>query len=455
MMIRTALVAAALTVTAAQAQWVLESKLRPETLDDRGWLGESVAIVGESLFAGAPIMEGPGSQQGGVAVYAWLDDEWQKSGTLYASAGDGDAKFGQACAVDADTLVVGAPGEDAGLEGRGAVYVFVQENSEWIEQARLLPSISLDRHRFGTTVDIEGDRIIVGVSSLWVPDDAGYAFIFERVDEAWQEVAALQPNDAISEMRFGISVGINNGVAFVGADYAAGNEPESGAVYVFASDTGVWEQIDRIVSHDGAEDTLFGWQLAADDGVLAIAQVHDGDLGRHAGAIYMYEAHEGGWEFVQKLTPPGLEQGDQFGFRLVLRGEHLLGFAWDDDAGRGTGVVYSFRRITDTWLCTGVLQPPDVGEESSFGYGLAIYSDHAVIGAPGDTELSRHAGAVYTYRFPECAGDYNGDDIVDTRDILAFLDAWIAGKPSSDLNGDRQNDTRDVIAFLNRWTDPC
>jgi hypothetical protein len=44
---------------------------------------------------------------------------------------------------------------------------------------------------------------------------------------------------------------------------------------------------------------------------------------------------------------------------------------------------------------------------------------------------------------------------VDTRDVLAFLNAWTAQDPGADVNGDGVVDTRDVIAFLNPWTAGC
>ncbi len=54
-----------------------------------------------------------------------------------------------------------------------------------------------------------------------------------------------------------------------------------------------------------------------------------------------------------------------------------------------------------------------------------------------------------------CAADFNGDGMVDTRDVLAFLNSWTAGDPEADTNGDGVIDTRDVLAFLNLWTAGC
>jgi len=54
-----------------------------------------------------------------------------------------------------------------------------------------------------------------------------------------------------------------------------------------------------------------------------------------------------------------------------------------------------------------------------------------------------------------CAADFNGDETVNTQDVLAFLNAWTAGDSSADVNGDGTINTQDVLAFLNLWTAGC
>ena len=56
---------------------------------------------------------------------------------------------------------------------------------------------------------------------------------------------------------------------------------------------------------------------------------------------------------------------------------------------------------------------------------------------------------------PACSADFNGDGLVDTRDVLAFLNAWAASDPASDCDANGAIDTRDVLCFLNAWTAGC
>ncbi|MBK7403780.1 MAG: hypothetical protein IPJ41_03885 [Phycisphaerales bacterium] len=54
-----------------------------------------------------------------------------------------------------------------------------------------------------------------------------------------------------------------------------------------------------------------------------------------------------------------------------------------------------------------------------------------------------------------CPGDFTRDGLRDTRDVLAFLNAWTADDPRADQNHDGAIDSRDVTEFLNAWTGPC
>lgn len=51
------------------------------------------------------------------------------------------------------------------------------------------------------------------------------------------------------------------------------------------------------------------------------------------------------------------------------------------------------------------------------------------------------------------AADFNGDNSVNSRDVIAFLNAWVAFDPSADCNGDSSINTQDLLCFLNVWTD--
>ena len=61
----------------------------------------------------------------------------------------------------------------------------------------------------------------------------------------------------------------------------------------------------------------------------------------------------------------------------------------------------------------------------------------------------------YEFQGTSCVGDFDGNGVVDTRDVIFFLGAWAAGNPSADIDGNGVIDSRDVLAFLNAWAQGC
>ncbi|VAX40064.1 hypothetical protein MNBD_PLANCTO03-1207, partial [hydrothermal vent metagenome] len=51
--------------------------------------------------------------------------------------------------------------------------------------------------------------------------------------------------------------------------------------------------------------------------------------------------------------------------------------------------------------------------------------------------------------------DFNDDAMIDSLDVIAFLNAWAAEESSADIDGNGIIDTRDVIAFLGYWAAGC
>ena len=81
--------------------------------------------------------------------------------------------FGQAVAMDGDTVVVGA---------RGTAYVFVRNGGLWTRQAQLLPSD--EASGFGFAVALDGNTAVIGSGNQG-------AYVFNRIEESWSEVAKL------------------------------------------------------------------------------------------------------------------------------------------------------------------------------------------------------------------------------------------------------------------------
>ncbi|HEY5807730.1 MAG TPA: FG-GAP repeat protein [Povalibacter sp.] len=88
-------------------------------------------------------------------------------------------------AISGNTAVVGDP---VAGEGRGAVYVYEHGSAGWPLRAILKPSTATGDERFGTSVDVEDTRIVVGapgVANGVRPGTPGAAYVYERTGGVW------------------------------------------------------------------------------------------------------------------------------------------------------------------------------------------------------------------------------------------------------------------------------
>ncbi len=149
-----------------------------------------------------------------LALYVWLSSGWagpaagidphlewegvlnEKVKLLASDGADGDF-FGTGIAMDGNTLVIAAPGDDDGGDASGSLYVFLRQGGTWTEAAKLVASTPADFDQLGLYVAVAGDTVAATVF-----DARGTVHVFERPPGGWSgtvtEVATLLPADGSS-----------------------------------------------------------------------------------------------------------------------------------------------------------------------------------------------------------------------------------------------------------------
>jgi len=166
--------------------WSQQAYLKASNPDRLDYFGWQVAIDGDTLAVTAIEEDSSttgvnGNQSdnsanlsGAVYVFVRSGTTWSQQAYLKASnTGAGD-RFGGAIAISGDTIIVGAANESSnatGINGNqndnsatiaGAAYVFVRSGTTWSQQAYLKASNAEAGDLFGTSVDIEGNMVVVG-----------------------------------------------------------------------------------------------------------------------------------------------------------------------------------------------------------------------------------------------------------------------------------------------------
>ncbi len=351
--------------------------------------GVSVAISGDTVVVGAGDDDVElNAQQGSAYVFARSGTTWTHQAQLTASDGAAGDKFGDSVAISGDTVVVGAKGEDVGTNGdQGSAYVFARSGTTWTQQAQLTASDGEAGDLFGTSVAISGDTVVVGA----VLDDVGAnaalgsAHVFVRSGVSWSQQAQLTASDGD---QFGISVAISGDTVVVGAQLDdVGANTAQGSAYVFVRSGVSWSQQAQLTASDGALADFFGKSVAISGDTVVVGAVFD-DVGANfdQGSAYVFVRSGSVWSQQQKLRASDGAAGDQFGFSVAISGDTVVVSAeFDDVTGiSDQGSAYVFTRSGTTWARQQQLLSGDGAASDHFGQSVAISGDTVVVGAPHD-----------------------------------------------------------------------
>lgn len=391
----------------------------PDAGDD---LGTAVALDGTTAVIGVPGDDALNSEiedSGTVYVYErTASGSWTEAQVLRLASPQPDILFGSAVALAGDILLVGAPDDNGVGNDAGAVFVFEPDQSgTWSQVDVLRGSNTNANDNFGAAVAFDGRAAVIGAPSRRGVDDnlfaAGAAYTFRRAtDGTWTEEAVLGASNAGVRDEFGVSVGIDEGVVVVGAHKEGGtndNTSRSGAAYVFEQVGGSWVETALLRAPDAEQGDEFGIAVSIDGPRIAVgAHVATGENGAaNAGTAYLFDHSAGaGWSYSQALTAFEQRAGATFGKSIDLGEIGVLVGAPGDDGPDGSqefnsGAAYFFQRQPDGSFNAAVgLRGEATDTDDRAGEAVALYSDQAVVGAPGadgpNSNRSR-AGAAYLY----------------------------------------------------------
>ena len=141
--------------------------------------------------------------------------------------------------MDGDTAVIGAYGDDDNDTDSGSVYVFTKPAGGWTtgtEADKLTASDGAAGDGFGISVAVDGDTAVIGAYGDDDNDtDSGSVYVFTKPAGGWTtgtEADKLTASDGAAGDGFGISVAVDGINAVVGAYGNDDNGADSGSVYI-------------------------------------------------------------------------------------------------------------------------------------------------------------------------------------------------------------------------------
>ncbi|MEY3229949.1 MAG: hypothetical protein RL689_36 [Planctomycetota bacterium] len=397
----------AVIFTRSGASWTRQATLTAPDAAAGDEFGESVAVSGDMVAVGAQYDDiGASVDVGSAWIFSRVGSRWIGP-DLKLLSGDGrwNDQFGWSIAVSGDTAIVGAPFDDVGANNeQGSAYVFTKSGSAWVQQAQLIAAGGMATDYFGRSVAISGDTAIVGAPDDDVGSnvDQGSAYVFTRSGSTWTERAHLTDFAGSTSDKFGRSVAISGETVMVGTPwYDVGSNVNQGVVHVFNGSGATWTIQQWLAGFGGGPDDEFGAAIAIDGDVAIIgAPRRTGSAAVGQGAAFVFRRSGSGWAQEAWLDDQDGQSGDQFGFAVAVSGNTVVVGAPDDDLGAtfDAGSATIFGKLGTTWSRQARLIAPQAQDVASFGFAVAIEGDMAAVGVPGDRVAPNHAGgSVYLF----------------------------------------------------------
>lgn len=343
--------------------WTQEAYLKAShVFDDRrfGWdvdVSGDTAVVSSYLDASSSTGVGgdptdltkPNS--GAVWAFRRTGTTWSQDAYIKASNTDTSDNFGWSISLDDDVLVVGAINESSNATGvngiqinnlavnAGAAYVFRRSGTGWSQEAYLKASGVSEGDRFGHSVSIDADTIIVsavaeesassGVNGDDTDDSlkgAGAAYVFVHDGTNWTQQAYLKASNPGFGYGFGSSVAVSgdrvivtsigepSGSSGVNPPPTSAIEQLSGAAYCFARSGSSWNQEAFIKASNVDRRDFFGSATAIDADVAVVSAIGEDSGSTGAGGDQFDESADGSGAVYIFDFDPDDEAGQSFCF---------------------------------------------------------------------------------------------------------------------------------------------
>lgn len=241
--------------------------------------GAAIGRFGDALAIGAP--EGPAGQEVGKAYAS--DAAAVTSLGINSVAG---ARLGAALAGSDRILAVGSPFHPATGTQSGRLWIIDRQGGQGAFVPPGLPAFSY----FGASVSVFGTQILAGAPDFDPTADTrnvGAAYLIDGRSRTL--IRQIQPSENFA--RFGESVALFGGFGAAGASYSGVRAPEGGAFYVFRTSLlpGQAPVFYPIAPGDLRANDHFGDAISMDGSYVAIG-APDADVGGvdEAGAVYVY-----------------------------------------------------------------------------------------------------------------------------------------------------------------------
>ncbi len=385
------------------SSWEKVASLQSSDTQPIDKFGISVNIYKNRIVVGARSARLlPGYHVGAVYIFDLINNQWQQTAIIQPNELN-YLVFGFSTALYENRIIVGSYGNhNPNAENSGAAYIFDKINDSWIQTAKLVPDDILGGDRFGYSVSIFQDRVLIGSPYSGVINNRhGAAYLFQLSNNQWAQEKKLIASDPQENVRFGSAVSLYKKRALVSTPFIFSESSGYGAVYDFEITNNNWIQKQKITVSNGRN---FGNSIDQDDLQIVIGNNKRSDVDNGImGSAYIFEEMNGNWLEKQEILPKPLSSDSNFGASVgtfqgyLLIGDNTFSANLTTDS-YSSGSAYFYKTINNTWEQTQHFIPPDGIASDSFGNAVSLQDNRAAVAAVNDVSDNSN-GTVYIYDY--------------------------------------------------------
>ncbi|MGI9455354.1 MAG: hypothetical protein ACR2NU_02265 [Aeoliella sp.] len=324
--------------------WIAQQELIASDAAADGRFGVSVAVDGDSAIIGAYNDSfGGGRSIGSAYIFTRTDGVWTEQQKLTASNSAGYDRFGLSVSLSGNTALIGSHADDDRGRNSGSAYIFTRVNGVWTEQKKLTASDGAKGDQFGHSVSISGNTAVVGAmlndDKIGRGIDCGSVYVFTRSGNIWSEQKKLTASDGAAYDKFGRSVSVSGDTLIVGAAGHDAAGTDSGKAYLFMRSDGAWKEL-QLTPSNAAAGNRFGHSVSV-SGKTAVVGAWSDNSDANSGSAHVFSRRGERWIEQPKLTAFGITEGD-FGFSVSLDGRTAIVGSHSIDADR-SGAAHVFQ----------------------------------------------------------------------------------------------------------------
>ncbi len=258
-------------------------------------------------------------------------------------------------------------------------------------------------NQFGASVSISGNFAIIGTSqdSVNGAPNQGSASIYQYISAGWVFMQKLTDATGAAEDAFGNCVSISGNYAIVGAtkdDVSAHSNQGSASIFHYNGSSWVLQQ--QIIDPMGEAGDNFGYSVSVSGNYAVVGAPLDDGENTDEGSVLVYHLNGSTWELQQKITIPGLNDGDNFGHAVSISGDRLIaGAPFVDSGDPDIGSAWIYHYNGSAWVEQTFSRGSNAyfNANNQFGYSVSLSGEYAVVGSPfagGNEE-----GYVFVYKY--------------------------------------------------------